>query len=121
MKIEHIDVDKTLDRARKLLEEDKHITPALKSVVEILLLIITLLMNRFKLNSKNSSKPPSEDPHREKKGKKNSLGNQPGGQKGHAGSNLQPIENPDEIKTIPVDKHTLPKVDIKRLATWLVK
>lgn len=109
MKIEHIDVSKTLDNARKLLEEDKNISPALKSMFEILLVIIALLTNRFNLNSRNSSKPPSDDPNREKKSKKNSLGNKPGGQKGHAGKNLRPVENPDEIKNIPLDKSTLPK------------
>jgi transposase len=109
MKIENIDVNKALDGARKLLEEDKNISPALKSMVEILLVIITLLANRFGLNSKNSSKPPSDDPNREKKSKKNLLGNKPGGQKGHAGTNLQRIENPDEVTNILVDKKTLPK------------
>lgn len=108
MKIENIDVNKTLDNARKLLEEDKNISPALKSMFEILLIIITLLLNRLGLNSRNSSKPPSDDPNREKKSRKNSLGRAPGGQKGHAGQNLKPVENPDEIIFIPCDKKTLP-------------
>jgi transposase len=109
MKIEHIDVSKTLDSAQKLLEEDKNISPALKAMFEILIVIITLLMNRLNLNSKNSSKPPSDDPNRDKKSKKNSLGKKPGGQKGHIGKNLRPVENPDEIIVIPIDKRSLPK------------
>ncbi len=109
MKIENIDVNKTLDSARKLLEEDKNISPSLRAVFEVLLVIITLFMNRFNLNSKNSSKPPSKDPNREKRSKENLLGKKPGGQKGHAGNNLRPVENPDEIIIIPVDKKVLPK------------
>jgi transposase len=109
MKIENIDVTKTLDNARTLLEEDHTISPTLKSMVELLLVIITLLINRFHLNSRNSSKPPSHDPNRAKISKKNQIGHKPGGQKGHVGKNLQPIENPDEITTILLDKSTLPK------------
>ena len=109
MKIEHIDINKTLDDAKKLLEDDKTISPALKSMFGVLILIITLLMNRFNLNSKNSSKPPSDDPNREKKKKKNPLGTKPGGQVGRIGKNLRPVENPDEIAVLSVDKSTLPK------------
>lgn len=109
MKIENIDVNKTLDSARKLLNEDNSISPALKSIVEVLLVIIALLMNRLNLNSKNSSKPPSSDPNREKKSERNPLGKKPGGQQGHIGSNLKPVENPDEIIFVPVDKKILPK------------
>jgi len=109
MKIEHIDINKTLDNARKLLKEDKSVSPALEALIEVLILIITLFMNRFNLNSKNSSKPPSDDPNREKKKKKNPLGTKPGGQVGRIGKNLRPVENPDEIAVLPVDKSTLPK------------
>lgn len=109
MKIEHIDINKTLEEARGLLANEKNISPAFKAVMEVLFLIITLMMNRFNLNSKNSSKPPSDDPNRDKKSKKNLLGKNPGGQKGHLGKNLQPVKNPDEITVIPIDKRTLPK------------
>jgi transposase len=109
MKIENIDVNKTVDDARKLLEEDKNISPALKSMFNLLLVIITLLVNRLGLNSRNSSKPPSNDPNREKKSRKNLSGRTKGGQKGHAGQNLKPIKNPDEIQFIPLDKKSLPK------------
>ncbi|HEX4044931.1 MAG TPA: DUF6444 domain-containing protein [Gammaproteobacteria bacterium] len=96
MKIEHIDINKTLEDARALLANEKNISPAFKSVMEVLFLIITLLMNRFNLNSKNSSKPPS-DANRQKKSKKNDAGKKPSGQNGHSGNNLQPAKNPDEV------------------------
>ena len=67
MKIEHIDINKTLEEARRLLASDKNTSPAIRAIMEVLFLIITLLMNRFNLNSKNSSKPPSTDPNRDKK------------------------------------------------------
>lgn len=88
MKIEHIDINKTLEDARALLSKEKNISPAFKSVIEVLFLVITLLMNRFNLNSKNSSKPPSDDPNRNKKSKKNNAGKKPGGQNGHIGKNF---------------------------------
>ena len=109
MKIEHFDINKTLEEARVLLANEKNISPAFKSVIEVLFLVIQLLMNRFNLNSKNSSKPPSSDPNRDKKGKNNEEGKKPGGQKGRVGKNLQPVENPDEITAISIDKRTLPK------------
>lgn len=109
MKIEHIDINKTLEDARALLENEKNISPAFKSVMEVLFLVIKLLMNRFNLNSKNSSKPPSDDQNRNKKNKKNEAGKKPGGQNGHIGKNLQPVENPDEITVISIDKRTLPQ------------
>ena len=109
MKIEHIDINKTLEEARRLLAHDKNTSPAIRAIMEVLFLIITLLMNRFNLNSKNSSKPPSTDPNRDKKNKKNDSEKKVGGQKGHIGKNLQPVENPDEITVIPIDKRTLPK------------
>jgi len=109
MKIENIDVNKTLESTRKLLNEDNSISPALKSIIEVLLVIITLLMNRLNLNSKNSSKPPSCDPNREKKSQSDPLGKKPDGQKGRVGTNLKPVENPDETIDIPVDRKTLLK------------
>ena len=110
MKLENIDINKTLEKARELLKEE-NISLAFKAVIEVMLLIITLLVNRFNLNSKNSSKPPSDDPNRKKEKKKNLLGKKPGGQYGHIGKKLQLIDNPDEIIVIPVNKDILPKGD----------
>jgi len=74
---------------------------------EILILIITLLANRLNLNSTNSSKPPSSDPNR-KKQPKNKTNKKAGGQKGHIGTTLEKVENPDKIDVIKIDRSSLP-------------
>ena len=63
MKIEHIDIEASIEKARILIREDKDLSAASKSMFEILILIITLLANRLNLNS---SKPPSCDRNRAK-------------------------------------------------------
>ena len=108
MKVDNIDVNKTIENAKKLLEEEKNISPALKAIIEILFVIITLFIDRLSRNSKNSSQPPSEDPVGKGK-KKKPTGRKPGGQKGRVGKNLQPVADPDEIIVIPLDKRTLPR------------
>jgi transposase len=67
-----------------------------------------MLAQRLGLNSRNSSKPPSADPNREKRPKSQSA-QKPGGQKGHKGNNLRPVETPDIIHEIPLDRSTLPE------------
>ncbi len=69
MKIESIDIAATIEKAQRLVREDKQLSAATKSMFEILILIITLLANRLNLNSTNSSKPPSSDPNRKKRPK----------------------------------------------------
>lgn len=112
MKIESIEVEATIEKARKLLENDPGVSPALKSTIETLLMLITVLINQLGLNSKNSSKPPSSDPNRKKKNKK-AKGRTAGGQKGHAGTTLQKFDDPDHIEDIPVDRKRLPKGECK--------
>jgi len=69
MKIENIDIEATIEKAQSLVREDKQLSAATRSIVEILILIISLLANRLNLNSTNSSKPPSSDPNRKKRPK----------------------------------------------------
>ncbi len=112
MKIEAINVEETIENTRKLLSEDPSVSPTLKSSIELLLVLITLLLNQLGLNSSNSSKPPSTDPNRERKKKKPSE-KKPGGQKDHDGATLQKFPDPDVIEAIPVDKKSIPKGDYK--------
>ncbi len=61
MKVENIDVNKTIEEARALLKEEKNVSSAFKAMMEVLFLVMTLLINRLGLNSKNSSKSPATD------------------------------------------------------------
>ena len=107
MKIENIDIVATIEKARRLVNEDKNLSAATQSMFEIMILIITLLANRLNLNSTNSSQPPSSDPNRKKKSK-SKTGKKPGGQKGHVGTTLKKIDDPDKIKEINIDRRKLP-------------
>jgi transposase len=108
VKLDGIDIDSTLKEVESLLNKEKDLSPALKSAVSMILLVVKLLTNRAGLNSKNSSKPPSTDPNRKKTSKKKP-DKKTGGQKGHLGKTLEQIETPDEIKAITIDRRTLPK------------
>ena len=100
-------MNETVQEVERLLEETEDLPPALEASIKILLTVVKLLSDRAGLNSRNSSKPPASDPNREKK--PHSQSNNPrGGQLGHVGSNLKPIEEPDEIKHISIDRRTLP-------------
>jgi len=107
MKIENIDIEATIEKAQFLVREDKQLSAATKSMFEIMILIITLLANRLNLNSTNSSKPPSSDPNRKKK-TKSKTGKKPGGQKGHVGTTLKKVDDPDKVELIKVDRSKLP-------------
>jgi len=107
MKIENIDIQATIKKAQALVGEDKELSAATKSIVEILILIITLLVNRLNLNSTNSSKAPSSDPNRKKR-PKSKTGKKAGGQKGHFGTTLKKVDDPDKVELIKVDRRKLP-------------
>ena len=109
MKIEDIDVDSSINSVKELLKKEKDLSPALRSALEVLLLLVALLLNRMTLNSKNSSKPPSTDPNRKKSSKQGQSSRKPGGQKGRNGATLQPVDDPDEVEVLTIDRRTLPK------------
>jgi len=131
LKADSINIDKILKEAEELLNQEKDLSPALKSMFGVLILVVKLLANRLGLNSRNSSKPPSSDPNRKKTSRKKS-DRKPGGQKGHKGTTLRQIEEPDAIEIIKIDRRSLPKgkykiaafekrqvfdIDISRLVT----
>lgn len=107
--IENIDVDSTINSVKAHLKKERGLSPALRSALEVLLVLVALLLNRITLNSKNSSKPPSTDPRRKKSRKKSKSDRKPGGQKGRNGSTLEKVDDPDEVCVLKVDRRTLPK------------
>ena len=109
MKIEDIDVNASINSVKVLLKKEKALSPALRSALEVLLLLVSLLLNRITLNSKNSSKSPAADPNRKKFSKKRKSDRKPGGQKGHNETTLEPVDDPDEVTEMQVDRRTLPK------------
>ncbi len=76
-------MDETLRNARKHLAEEKEMPFATKSLMALLLLVISLLVDCLNLDSRNSSKPLSQDPNRKEKSKEKKDKNQ-GGQKHYA-------------------------------------
>lgn len=109
MKIEEIDVDCAINSVKELLGKERDLSPTLRSALEVLLMLVSLLLNRVTLNSQNSSKPPSTDPNRKKSSKKRKSNRKPGGQKGRNGTTLAPVDDPDEVQVLTVDRRSLPK------------
>jgi transposase len=109
--VDNIDVDATVKKVQQLLAEEAHLSPALRSTLDVLLLVVQLLANRLSLTSRNSSQPPSTDrfPVREKTAQAGAK--KPGGQPGRIGTTLQKIPDPDEIEMLVVDPNTLPPGD----------
>ena len=108
MKIKNIDVSKTIESAKLLLQEDSSISVTTKATFETLITLVSVLIDRVTLNSRNSSKPPSTDQQKIRRNNKDAKRNL-GGQIGHNGSTLTPVKNPDEIKNINIDRSRLPK------------
>jgi transposase len=114
MKLGSIDIQATIEKAQLLVREDKQLSAATKSMFEILILIITLLVNRLNLNSTNSSKPPSSDPNRIKRSREKT-GKKAGGQNGHLGTTLQKVDKPDRVEEIKVDRRKLPAGEYRHI------
>ena len=113
MSIGKINVTRTLVQVEELLRKDRSISPAVRGMIELLMTIVTLMMDRLNLDSSTSSIPPSQDPKRTRgakagSGKKRNK-RKPGGQNGHKGTTLEPVDDPDEVECIPIDKRTLPR------------
>lgn len=111
MTLNNDNIKETINSAKSLLAKEKNISPALRSVIQLLLTFMQAMLERISLNCKNSSKPPSSDPNRLKSTQKNTTKKKPGGQTGRTGKQLKPVSNPDKIKWIKLDRRTLPKGD----------
>lgn len=109
MRIENIDVDAAIGSVKNLLKQESAVSPALRAALEVLLALVALLLNRVTLNSKNSSKPPSTDPNRKKTRNRGKSQRKPGGQMGRTGTTLEPVDTPDAVTELKVDRRTLPK------------
>jgi transposase len=114
MTVNDIDTDEALANIKKLLGKEKNISPALKAAIEVMILLVTVLVNRLGLNSGNSSKPPSSDyganeRKRKSNGKNNSGQRKAGGQPGRKGKTLKAVDNPDEVISLEIDRRTLPR------------
>jgi transposase len=71
-----VNIQETIEKARKQIENEPNLSPALKATFDLLIDLCLLLSRKWLTkNSKNSSVPPSADPDREKpskaKGKRN--------------------------------------------------
>ncbi len=106
--VEGLDIQLAIDNIRDQLDQDDDASPAMRASIEVLIPVVSLLLNRFNLNSRNSSKPPTTDPNRMKPSRTKS-DKQPSGQPGHRGSTLQPYDDPDFIEVLSVDRRCLPK------------
>ncbi len=117
MKVDNIDVQNSIESAKKQIKEDKTLSPGMRSTVELLILIITLLVNRLGINSSNSSKAPSQDPNRDKKKRKTRKDKgkkrKPGAQPGHKGVTLKKSQHPDKVENIEIDLRTIPAGNYK--------
>lgn len=114
MTIDNIDVTDTINQVEKQLAEDTEMSATTRSLIKVLILIVSLMANRLGLNSSNSSKPPSSDPNREKMRRKKT-GKKPGGQKGHKGHRLEKVDNPDVIEKLKLDRRSLPKGEYREI------
>jgi len=117
MSVDKINVSETLTNVESLLAKDRSLSPAARAMFELLVTIIHLLVAKLGLNSSNSSIPPSQDPRRQRGAKRRNKDRKrkPGGQNGHPGTTLAPVDNPDQIENIPVDRRTIPPGQYKNV------
>lgn len=112
MNIDGLSVIETIEAVQKGMAQEK-LSADYITKIEALILLANIMKDRLSTNSQNSSKPPSTDDLKDKKSKdktndsdKPSDGKKPGGQEGRKGSQLKPLENPDEIIYIPYNEAT---------------
>ncbi len=83
-------IEETVKTVREFIAQEENLSPALKGSLEVMILLVSILVNRLGLNSRNSSKPPVADPYR-KKAVKTAGGRKAGGQPGHPGKTLKQV------------------------------
>jgi len=117
MTLNKLNVDTIVAQAKEALEKEKGLSKSFKAVFSLMIVVLELMFNRLNKNSKNSSIPPSQDPNRTKsKNDDDTPRRKPGGQPGRIAKVLKPVEDPDEVIDIPIDRTTLPKGHTYRTA-----
>jgi transposase len=109
--VDGLSVTETINDVQNIVDKEPWTDPV-KNKIKDLILIASIMKDRLSTNSQNSSQPPSQDEQQDKdpKDKPKPPGSRkPGGQKGHVGNQLKPVENPDEIIDLPVDRSQLPE------------
>lgn len=112
MTLSEIDISGSIARAKEMARSDKELSGSVRSLIELLVLIVELLLQGVNTNSRNSSTPPSQDPYRSRVSKKRTQGvlrRKPGGQPGHEGITIERVKNPEDVKQLMIDRRTLPK------------
>ena len=69
MTIKNINIEETIKQVQESMDADKSLSPTLRNLVNILILVIQLLVEKLGMNSSNSSLPPSSDGLKKKRGK----------------------------------------------------
>jgi transposase len=87
------EIDQNLKLARKVIDSDKTLSPAIKAIFELLFSLVTELIKQRNVNSKNSSTPPSQDPFRKKSKSSGSTRTKTNSD----GETLRKIESPDKV------------------------
>jgi transposase len=107
-------VEATIKTVQQLLAEEAHLSPALRAILEVMIMLVQIMANRLSLNSRNSSKPPSQDrfaKDKDEKPAKDDTGKKSGGQPGRIGTTLKKIDNPDVTTHLTIDRTTIPPDD----------
>jgi transposase len=108
MNVQGKSIQYCLSEARKVLSSDTTISASVRVVMELMIFVIEALSLRvIGRKSKTSSTAPSQDPNREKTKPAEKKGREklkPGGQNGHKGNHLEPVEHPDEVVKLSLDR-----------------
>ncbi|WP_051906957.1 hypothetical protein [Methylomarinum vadi] len=86
-------------------------SPALRSTLNILLLVVQLLTNRLTLTVETAARLPSTDPTRPRKASTKDATKTRGSQAGNVGTTLRLIDDPDDIQMLKIERTSLPPGD----------
>lgn len=108
VKLKGMGIDKIVAELEARLASEKDLSVEMRALIKTLIQAVKLLTQRVGLTSRNSSKPPSSDPNRPKSSRPKS-DRTSGGQPGRVGTTLKPVDTPDEVTVLNIDRRTLPR------------